>query len=334
MIVDDSVVIRRLLTEALSADPDVDVVATAANGQLALGKLDSARPDVIVLDVEMPVLDGLGTLREIRKLDRRLPIIMFSTLTERGARITIEALASGASDYVTKPANVGSINESREAVRTQLLPRVRALAGAPATNRGEPARPPMARPSSAPAAAATARVPVAAVPATGGVPRLLAIGSSTGGPEALSRFLPMLPATLPVPVVITQHMPPVFTTMLADRLDRGCALAVREAVDGEPLQPGSVYLAPGDFHLEVRVEQRTRYYAALTKAPPENFCRPSVDVLFRSAVQAYGGGVLGVVLTGMGSDGRDGSRLIVGAGGQVLAQDEQSSVVWGMPGAV
>lgn len=330
MIVDDSVVIRRLLTDALSADSDVDVVATAANGQLALAKLETARPDVIVLDVEMPVLDGLGTLRELRKRDRRLPVIMFSTLTERGARITIEALASGASDYVTKPANVGSIGESREAVRTQLLPRVRALAGFPVRTEAASvtARPAVVRPSGAAAPVTRA--------ATGPVtlPRLLAIGSSTGGPEALSRFLPMLPANLPVPVVITQHMPPLFTTMLAERLDRSSSLTVREAAGGETLLPGLVYLAPGDFHLEVVAESRTRFATGLTKAPPENFCRPSVDVLFRSAARVCGGSVLGVVLTGMGSDGREGAKLIVDAGGQVLAQDEQTSVVWGMPGAV
>jgi two-component system chemotaxis response regulator CheB len=340
MIVDDSVVIRRLLTDALSAEGDVEVVATAANGQLALGKLDTARPDVVILDVEMPVLDGLGTLRELRKRDRRLPVIMFSTLTESGARITIEALASGATDCVAKPANVGSINESREAVRSQLLPRVRAFAGGGSRPLSAPPRA-VADPRAARAAGVapvagsiTARRDSRPAPTGTGVPRLLAIGSSTGGPEALSRFLPMLPATLPVPVVITQHMPPLFTTMLAERLDRGSKLTVREAAGGETLLPGTVYLAPGDFHLEVVAESRTRFATALTKAPPENFCRPSVDVLFRSAVKVCGGSVLGVVLTGMGSDGRDGAKLIVDAGGQVLAQDEATSVVWGMPGAV
>ncbi|HTZ44221.1 MAG TPA: chemotaxis response regulator protein-glutamate methylesterase [Jatrophihabitans sp.] len=320
LIVDDSVVIRRLLADSLAVDPRVEVVATAANGQLALAKLATTAIDVVILDVEMPVLDGLQTLREIRRTNRRLPVIMFSTLTERGARITIEALASGASDYVTKPANVGSVAESREAIRTQLLPRVLALGGSPAAA-------PRAVPAPAPV------IPARPAPPPTQVPSVLVIGSSTGGPEALGALLPQLPASLPVPVLIVQHMPPLFTTLLAERLNRTTALAVREAAGGEPLLPGTVYLAPGDFHLEVTAGHG-RSRTALTSAPPEHYCRPSVDVLFRSAARCYGAGVLAVVLTGMGSDGRDGAGQIVRAGGQVLAQDRESSVVWGMPGAV
>ena len=315
MIVDDSVVIRRLLSDALSSDPRIEVVATAANGRIALTRLATMPVDVLVLDVEMPVLDGLATLRELRASNRRLPVIMFSTLTERGARITIEALASGATDYVTKPANVGSITESREAIRDQLLPRVLTLGG----NR-TPA----------------ARVPVPAVappPRSVRPPQLLVVGSSTGGPEALGALLPQLPADLAVPVVVVQHMPPLFTALLAERLNRTSALTVREVAGNEPLQPGTVYLAPGDHHLEV-AGGPARAHLVVHSGPPENFCRPSVDVLFRSAARGYRDAVLGVVLTGMGTDGRDGARHIVDAGGQVLVQDQASSVVWGMPGSI
>jgi len=329
LLIDDSVVIRRMLSDSLALDPEIEVVGTAANGALGLDKIESLEPDVVVLDIEMPVLDGLGTLRELRRRNRRVPVIMFSTLTERGARATIEALANGASDYVTKPANVGSVAESREAIRTELLPRIHAL-GAPRTL--------LHRSSVSPGRAGglnpAAPIRLAPAPAVTQQPKMLLIGSSTGGPEALGRLLPTLPAGLPVPVLIAQHMPPVFTTMLAERLNRLSALTVREASAGDVLAPGTVYLAPGDFHLEVRAESKLRLTAGLSSAPPENFCRPSVDVLFRSAVQALGGALLAVMLTGMGTDGREGSRLLVSAGGQVIAQDQATSVVWGMPGAV
>ncbi len=333
MIVDDSVVIRRLLSDALSADPDIEVVTTASNGRLALNKLPTVAVDVVVLDIEMPELDGLATLREIRKINRRLPVIMFSTLTERGARATLDALAAGASDYVTKPANMGSVSESREAVRTQLVPRVLALAGHSPSRSRSAAVP-------GPVASGRPQPPVVVRPPRPNAlrvrPNVLVIGSSTGGPEALNRVLPRLPAGLGVPVLVVQHMPPLFTTMLAERLDRLCALNVRESAGSEPLEPGTVYLAPGDFHLEVAsVSMRnTRFATKLSKAAPENFCRPSVDVLFRSIARAYGAAVLAVVLTGMGVDGRAGARDIVAAGGSVIAQDRETSVVWGMPGAV
>jgi two-component system, chemotaxis family, protein-glutamate methylesterase/glutaminase len=330
MIVDDSVVIRRLLSDILAADPSIEVCATASNGRLALAKLDTIEVDVVVLDIEMPELDGLDTLRAIRRRDRRLPVIMFSTLTEHGARETISALAAGASDYVTKPANVGSVNESREAVRTQLVPKVLALAGRPVGR--------------LPHAQTTPRPSVAISPVVRPIkgsrpavrPKVLVIGSSTGGPEALVRLLPQLPANLNIPVLIVQHMPPLFTTMLAERLNRTCALNVVEATQPCALAPGTIYLAPGDFHLEVTVSgsRPPRFNVAPSRAAPENFCRPSVDVLFRSAAKAYEDAVLGVVLTGMGSDGRAGSQSVVEHGGSVLVQDRSSSVVWGMPGSV
>ncbi|WP_432563874.1 protein-glutamate methylesterase/protein-glutamine glutaminase [Kineococcus sp. SYSU DK003] len=328
LTVDDSVVVRRLVTDVLASDPAIEVVGTAPNGKIALDKIAQLAPDVVTLDIEMPVMDGLEAIKEIRKVDRRLPVIMFSTLTERGATATLEALSSGASDYVTKPANVGSVQESMDSVREQLIPKIKALVphlAAPAPAPAAPVRPVAAQP----ATPVTTRVPSGAVKA----PRALVIGSSTGGPEALSAVLAGLPATLGVPVLVTQHMPPVFTRLYAQRLDKASALRVVEATDGEPVVPGSVYVAPGDFHMEV-VRRGPQLVVKLHQGPPENFCRPAVDVMIRSAVAAFGGELLAVILTGMGSDGKLGCKAVAAAGGQVVAQDEATSVVWGMPGAV
>ena len=319
MVVDDSVVIRRLVTTVLDNDPEITVVGTAASGRIAINKLSQVAPDCVTLDIEMPDLDGLGTLRELRKTHPRLPVIMFSTLTERGAGATLDALALGANDYVTKPANVGSVSEAMASVRDQLIPKIKALC-------------PPRRGTVAPSVRPPLRPTGAVAPRTGRID-LLAIGSSTGGPDALSSLLPLLPATLPVPVVIVQHMPPVFTKMFAMRLDTKCALSVKEAEDGDLLLPGRVLIAPGDHHMELR-RVGTGTVVRLTQAPPENFCRPAVDVLFRSAATAYGEHVLAVVLTGMGSDGTRGAEVLRTAGSEVVAQDETTSVVWGMPGAV
>ncbi|ABS01811.1 two-component system chemotaxis response regulator CheB [Kineococcus radiotolerans] len=332
LTVDDSVVVRRLVTDVLASDPAIEVVGTAANGKLALEKILQLKPDVVTLDIEMPVMDGLEAIKEIRKIDRRLPVIMFSTLTERGATATLEALSSGASDYVTKPANVGSVAESMESVRQQLIPKIKALV----PHLGHLAAPPAAPAPSAPAATpARPATPVTTRTPTGAAktPRALVIGSSTGGPEALSAVLAKLPATLGVPVLVTQHMPPVFTRLYAQRLDKSSALRVVEATDGEPVVAGTVYVAPGDFHMEV-ARRGPQMVIKLHQGPAENFCRPAVDVMLRSAVAAFGGELLAVILTGMGSDGKLGCKDIAAAGGQVLAQDEATSVVWGMPGAV
>ncbi len=320
LVVDDSVVIRRLVTTVLDADPEIAVVGTAASGRIAINKLAQVAPDCVTLDMEMPDLDGLGTLRELRRTHPRLPVIMFSTLTERGAGATLDALALGANDYVCKPANVGSVPEAIASVRDQLVPKIKALC--PPVRGAAPVLAPVRRsPVPAAAAAPTGRTDV------------LAIGSSTGGPDALTALLPQLPASFPVPVVIVQHMPPVFTRMFAQRLDGKCALSVKEAEDGDQVVPGRVLIAPGDKHLEV-VRRGTSVVARLTGAPPENFCRPAVDVLFRSVAATYGERTLAVVLTGMGSDGARGADVLRRTGAEVVAQDEASSVVWGMPGAV
>ncbi|MEZ0494479.1 chemotaxis response regulator protein-glutamate methylesterase [Kineococcus sp. TBRC 1896] len=322
---DDSVVVRRIVTDVLASDPAIEVVGTAPNGKIALEKIVQLKPDVVTLDIEMPVMDGLEAIKEIRRIDRKLPVIMFSTLTERGATATLEALSSGASDYVTKPANVGSVQESMDSVREQLIPKIKALVPGLAA----------AAAPAAPLVPARAATPVTTRARTSAAksPRALVIGSSTGGPEALSAVLAKLPAGLGVPVLVTQHMPPVFTRLYAQRLDKSSALRVVEAADGDAVVAGTVYVAPGDFHMQV-VRRGPQMVIALNQGPAENFCRPAVDVMVRSAVAAYGGELLAVILTGMGSDGKLGCKAVATAGGQVLAQDEATSVVWGMPGAV
>jgi two-component system chemotaxis response regulator CheB len=318
LVVDDSMVIRRLVTEALASDPQIEVVGIAQNGRIALEKIASLKPDAVTMDIEMPEMNGIETVRALRRTHPRLPVVMFSTLTERGASATLDALAAGASDYVTKPSNVGSFAESQHNIREQLIPKLKALTG---TRRvAVPATPP------------APKVPSARRPRTGPF-GVLAIGCSTGGPDALAHVLPTLPADLPVPVVIVQHMPPVFTRLLAARLDGQSKVSVAEAEHGEPLVPGRVLIAPGGRHLVVR-RSGTAVVAELTDDPPENFCRPAVDVLFRSVANVYGDRVLAAVLTGMGRDGEKGAHVIRDGGGEVVAQDDATSVVWGMPGAV
>jgi two-component system chemotaxis response regulator CheB len=321
MVVDDSVVVRKIVTDVLSADPDIEVVGTAVNGKIAVGKVEQLKPDLVTMDIEMPEMNGIEAVRAIRATRNRVPIVMFSTLTERGASATLDALSAGANEYVTKPANVGSVSQSMESVREQLIPKIKALTGRPVTV-GPAAAPPPLPPR-----------PAVARTGPGKKPAVLVIGSSTGGPEALAQVLPKLPANLPVPVLLVQHMPPVFTRQFAQRLDRLSPLRVVEAADGSPLVPGTAHLAPGDHHLVVRSTARG-LQTGLNQGPPENFCRPAVDPLFRSAVTAYDGAVLALVLTGMGSDGRNGAAEIRAAGGTVLVQDQATSVVWGMPGAI
>ena len=323
LVVDDSVVVRRLVGDVLAADPEIDLVGTAANGRLALSKVEQLRPDIVTMDIEMPELDGVETVRRLRRSGNRVPVIMFSTLTDRGATATLDALAAGATDYVPKPANAGSVGKSMEQVRSSLIPKIKGLAGRPVA----PAA--VVAPVPAPVPARTRTVPARV--GTGGCD-LLVVGCSTGGPEALTTFLSSLPG-LSVPVAVVQHMPAVFTRQFATRLDRHLPYEVTEATQGQVLRPGTVTVAPGDHHLHVTSAGRA-LVVRLSQEPPENYCRPAVDVLFRSAAHACQGRVLGVVLTGMGQDGCRGASAIVDAGGTVLAQDRQTSVVWGMPGAV
>lgn len=324
---DDSALVRRLVTTSLGLDHEIEVIGQATNGREAIALVDELRPDAVTLDIEMPILDGLGALDAIRRRHRRLPIIMFSTLTEKGATKTLEALSLGASDFVTKPSNTTSMAESMASVREQLIPKLKALVGAHrVVGRGREEGP--VRDRERPVAP-TVR---AAVPTTTH-PEVLLVGCSTGGPDALSQVLAELPGTLRVPVLVVQHMPPLFTTMFAERLDRVSALSVREAVEGDEPRPGEVLIAPGGFHL--RVGRRAGAVRAhLDEGPQENFCRPAVDALFRSAVEVYGGNALALILTGMGSDGLIGCQLLAEKGARVVVQDEASSVVWGMPGAV
>jgi len=329
LVVDDAVVIRKIVTDVLAEDPDIEVVGTAANGRIALQKITQVNPDLVTMDVEMPDMNGLECLKELRKTHPKLPVIMFSTLTERGANATIEALTYGASDYVTKPANIGSVGMALQRVREQLIPKIKSLCQAPAP--AAPARTPT--PAPAPAVIAAALTPAPPLSMHRGAIEVVTIGVSTGGPNALAAIIPHLPGNLSVPIVLVQHMPPLFTRFLAERLNSQSQLDVREAAGGEELLPGTVYIAPGDYHMVVE-RKGARIVTALNQAPPENSCRPSVDVLFRSVSEAYRTAVLAVVLTGMGQDGLRGCEDIKRWGGSVFVQDEATSVVWGMPGFV
>jgi two-component system chemotaxis response regulator CheB len=317
LVVDDSVVARRVISEILAAEDDFEVVGTAPNGNLALKKIAQLPPDIVTLDIDMPELDGMQTLAAIRTNHPQIRVLMVSNHTKRGAAITVEALFSGASDYVTKAAGTSSPTEARQYLREQLVPKVRALAPA-TTSAARAAQQQAARPILKPSIRAIEAV---------------VIGSSTGGPNALTTILEALPGDFPVPVLIVQHLPENFTIFLAKRLDSACALSVREASGGEPVESGTVWIAPGSHHLETRstdggVELATH------SGPLVNSCRPAADVLFHAVSECYGPAVLAVVLTGMGQDGLAGCHAISAAGGQVIVQDRSTSVVWGMPGQV
>ncbi|MBN8875137.1 MAG: chemotaxis response regulator protein-glutamate methylesterase [Rhodospirillales bacterium] len=316
MVCDDSVVIRGAISRILAADPGIEVVARPPNGQAAIDELRRTQVDVVVLDIEMPVMDGMTALPLLLRVDPNLKIIMASTLTTRGADIALRALRLGAADYLPKPSSIGTVSD--EGFRRELLEKVKGLAGL----RRRATMP------TKPHAQLLALRPQPRVP-----PRLLAIGSSTGGPQALFTLVQGLGRTLPLPVVLTQHMPRAFTPILADHISKLGGLPCTEAADGEPLRPAHIYLAPGDRHLQVETKSGT-LHARLTADPPENFCRPSVDPMLRTASVACEGRVLVTMLTGMGHDGLAGTRKVIEAGGAALAQDEATSVVWGMPGAI
>ncbi len=311
LIVDDSVVARRALFEALSSAPEIEVIGTSSDGRLALSRMALNLPDVVTLDVEMPGMDGLETLAEIRKLFPSVRVIMVSAATERAARTTLEAIGLGAVDCIAKPSGERTLAQ----LRAQLVEKICALFSSRArTGTLLPSR-------------------VASEVRPSDSIGVLAIGASTGGPNALSAVLRSFAAALPVPVLIVQHMPPVFTAQLAARLAAQTGMNVAEATDGEALAPGLVRVAPGDFHMAVRREG-LNIKLSLNRERQENSCRPSVDVLFRSVAETYGPHALAVVLTGMGQDGLGGCQHLREVGAQVIAQDEATAVVWGMPGYV
>jgi two-component system chemotaxis response regulator CheB len=314
LVCDDSAVIRSAVTRMLEADPDIHVVARVANGQAAVDALKLHDVDVVVLDIEMPVMDGLAALPLLLAADPSLRVIMASTLTLRGAEVSMRALRLGAADYVPKPSALQITGDTQ--FGAELVAKVRGLGR---LRRGTVG------------AAPTAPLRLAA--AARHAPALVAIGSSTGGPNALFTLVRSLKPALPVPVIMTQHMPATFTPILAAHLTGLGGMPCAEATDGMRLRPGQIVLAPGDRHLMVLREQGC-LVARLSGAPAEHFCRPSVNPMLRSASAAVDGRVLVVMLTGMGSDGLEGTRLVVQQGGAALAQDEASSVVWGMPGAI
>ncbi|WP_341250708.1 chemotaxis response regulator protein-glutamate methylesterase [Euzebya pacifica] len=329
LVVDDSSLIRRLLLKILQLDPEVVVVGQASDGHEALAVAEQVAPDLVVLDIEMPVMDGIEALEHLKRRYPSLPVIMFSTLTARGATATLDALTKGADDYVTKPSNTGSFAQTAEHVLAELTPRIKALVDRSRTRPMSPALAP-----TTPLSSLTAPARSRASSRTSFRPRVAVVAVSTGGPDALQTLVPLLPSSLPVPVLVTQHMPPLFTRLLADRLDGQAGVRVREGYDGAQPGPGEVWLAPGGFHMLLRADDDGRVVLALDDGPPVQSCKPAANPMFASAVDLFDRQVIGVVLTGMGIDGLDGARRVQQAGGMVICQDEASSVVWGMPGAV
>lgn len=368
LVADDAVLFRRAIADTLSGIPDVQVVGSVGNGKLALQRVRELKPDLLTLDLEMPELDGLGVLDGLRAAGEKVTVIVVSALTTRGGQLTLRALEKGAFDFITKPDG-GSADASREALKRELVPRVRAVAQRLEVRnilrRSGPAPAPGAVPT------ATAPRPLAAPPAAGAAtpvgpvggtrmhpaspaaaptelaaagermarlagatrPEMILIGVSTGGPNALAKMLPMLPADLGVPVLVVQHMPPLFTASLAESLSSKCALRVREATHGEPVEANTVYIAPGGRQMRLAAGPDRTKHLQITDDPPENNCRPAVDYLFRSVANHFPGRAVAAILTGMGSDGALGLRLLKRHGCFAIAQDEASCVVYGMPKA-
>ena len=323
LVVDDSVVIRRLVARAVEEDPAFEVAGVAANGAIALSKIPQVNPDVVTLDIEMPEMDGLEALRRIRKEYPELYVIMFSTLTERAGKFTLEALALGAHDYVTKAANVGSLDKSMESLRSELLPKIKQFF------QFEEQRP---RVSDVPRQPPRNGAPLPR-PSLSIKRKVIAIGVSTGGPNALAEIMPSFPADLHVPILIVQHMPPLFTRLLAERLASRSRIGVEEASAGMKVEAGKALIAPGGRHMRV-TRSGNGVTVTLDEGPPENSCRPAVDVLFRTVGEVYGTATTAVILTGMGQDGLRGMQQLKAKGAYPIAQDKATSVVWGMPGYV
>lgn len=339
LVADDSVLFRRVMTDVLGSLPDVEVVGSAPNGKIAVQRVRELQPDLLTLDIEMPEMDGIAVLDALRQSKADTMVIVVSALTQRGGRLTMRALEKGALDFITKPDSIGA-EESRAAIVRELAPRVKALAHRRAIRSILKATPkPPAR------AAAPPAVPA---PAPGGVPsqvesrarttplakpEMVLVGVSTGGPNALARMLPAIPATLGVPILVVQHMPPVFTQSLAESLSAKCSLQVREGAHQERIEPNTVYIAPGGRQMRVAPAPGGGKVLEITDDPPENNCKPAVDYLFRSVANRFPGRAMAVILTGMGSDGTLGLRLLKRHGCYAIAQDEPSCVVFGMPKA-
>lgn len=326
MVVDDSAVVRGLVSRQLASDPAIEVVCTASNGEIALREITRRPVDVVVLDIEMPVMDGLTALTRIHSAHPGVKVIMASTLTRRNAEISLKALHLGASDYVAKPETGLA---GAEEFQRELLSKIKAIGA-----RRSPAAAPMVRaaPSPTPSLAASWPRPPSGSFARRAKPQVLAIGASTGGPPALITLFESLRGAVAQPILLTQHMPATFTALLAEQLARAGERPCAEAKDGETIEAGRCYVAPGGWHMTVGRSGATPVIR-LNQDPPENFCRPAVDPMLRSAARVYGAGVLAVILTGMGADGARGCEAVAAAGGRFIAQDEATSVVWGMPGA-
>ena len=326
MVVDDSAVVRGLLVRTLEQDAAIQVVSSVSNGVMALKAQKQHTPDVVVLDIEMPVMDGMTALPKLLEADPTVKVIMASTLTMHNAKISLEALAKGASDYIPKPGSGIHLSTAEEFKRS-LIEKIKALSKKPS-----PAAKTESRRAQSGAVSHKVSGDISLRPFGKTRPEVLAIGSSTGGPQALLKLFGSLKSSVELPIFITQHMPPNFTTILAQHLANATGLVSGEGKDGEDVQPGHIYVAPGDYHMRV-ARSGAKVVVRLDQKPAVNFCRPAVDPMLDSLVAVYGPAVLAVILTGMGHDGRDGCQTVVRAGGSVIAQDEESSVVWGMPGA-
>src|SRR5712691_8915234 len=332
MVVDDAVVVRGLVSRWLAEQPGLAVVASLRTGRQAVDQLERADPDVVVLDIDMPELDGISALPLLLEKKRDLVVIMASTLTRRNAEISLKALALGAADYVPKPDTNRGITTST-AFRRELIEKIVELGGRRRRRRGEAWGRPAALPRPGLRPVPAGAQPIALRPFSSIPPRVLLVGASTGGPQALRNLIPQLASVCDrVPVLITQHMPPTFTTILAEHLARAAGRPAHEGVDGEPVLPGNIYVAPGGRHMQA-ARRDNAAVIALDDGAPVNFCKPAVDPLFTSAAKIWGAATLAVILTGMGHDGTSGGGEVAACGGSVIAQDEASSVVWGMPGS-
>jgi two-component system chemotaxis response regulator CheB len=329
LIVDDSAVVRGVLGRMVDAQPDMQVATTATNGSDALNALRLQEIDVVLLDIEMPVMDGLTALPLIVQRHPRARVLVTSSFTQQSASITTRALALGALDYVHKPSARGTGAFGVEAAAAEIIAKIRIVSSA----RSRSAL--IAEGRTTDSAVSTKQARAAGQASSDFEPEVLALAASTGGPNALARVVAGLPSDFPLPVLVTQHMPPIFTTMFAQRLARESSLQCEEARDGDILQPGRIYVAPGNHHMTVMGAGAQRIPTIhITSDLPEHHCRPAADPMFRTAAQLFPNGVLAVVLTGMGEDGRQGCEAVAAAGGRVIVQDEASSVVWGMPGSV